>query len=56
LAEAADTSPETISRVERRMLEPSASLLARLALALDTTMDSVAGLDQHKEGALAKWT
>jgi len=49
LAEAADTSPETISRVERGMLEPSASLLARLALALDTTMDSLAGLDPHKK-------
>ncbi len=49
LAEAADTSPETISRVERGMLEPSASLLARLALALDTTMDSLAGLSPHKK-------
>lgn len=48
LAEAAETSPETISRVERGMLEPSASLLARLALALGTTMDSLAGLSPQK--------
>src|SRR5260370_32886144 len=44
LAEAADTTPETISRVERGMLEPSASLLARLAVAVDTSMDSPAAL------------
>jgi len=44
LAEAADTTPETISRVERGNLEPSASLLARLAVALGTSMDSLAGL------------
>src|SRR5260370_14532596 len=44
MAEAADTTPETISRVERGNLEPSASLLARLAVALGTSMDSLAGL------------
>src|SRR5229473_7890200 len=48
LAEAADTTPETISRVERGMLEPSASLLARLAVALGTSMDSLAGLSPTK--------
>ena len=46
LAEAVDASPETISRIERGQMEPGADLLARLAQALGTSMDTLAGLHE----------
>jgi transcriptional regulator with XRE-family HTH domain len=52
LAEAAETTTETVSRIERGILEPSASLLARLATALGVSMDTLAGLAPSK-GRLA---
>ena len=41
LAEAVDSSPETVSRIERGAMEPGASLLSQLAQALGTTVSAL---------------